>query len=121
MKAVRFGTTRSALNVSNEHSGSRPIELKQIRGAFHGYDGSRHDRYVRLARGDEVPKNSDPDAWAERNPAEGDGCGHQPGRLEDPRRLISRGQIRQAALRAGLRCIRRGGGSWLGNKREPDG
>jgi NADPH:quinone reductase-like Zn-dependent oxidoreductase len=35
--------------------------------------------------------------------------------------LYPHGQIRQAALRAGQRCIRRGGGSWLGNKRAPHG
>src|SRR6516165_574440 len=76
---------------------------------------------VRLARGYEVPKTSDPDPWAERNPAEGEGCEHQPGRLEDPRRPISRGQIRQAALRAGPRRIRRGGGLRHGNNGAPEG
>jgi len=39
-----------------------------------------------------------------------EGCEHQPGRLEDTRRPISCSQIRQAALRAGPRCIRRSGG-----------
>jgi hypothetical protein len=66
-------------------------------------------------------KTSDPDPRAERNPAEGKGREHQPDRLEDPRRPISCGQIRQAALRAGPRRIRRAGGLWHGNKRAPEG
>src|SRR6516164_7585299 len=66
-------------------------------------------------------KTSDPDPRAERNPAEGKGREHQPDRLEDPRRPISCGQIRQAALRAGPRRIRRARGLWHGNKRAPEG
>src|SRR5215831_20859876 len=121
MKALSSETTRSARGVSSEHSVPRALELNQIRGVFHDHDGSRQDRPVRLARGYEVPKTSDPDTWTERNPAEGEGGKRQPGRLEDPRRPISRGQIRQAALRAGPRRIRRGGSLWPGNSRAPKG
>src|ERR1700760_4352631 len=98
-----------------------PVELIQIPGVFYDLDGCRQDRHVRFARGYEVPEGFDPFAWAERNPAEGEGGERQSDRLEDPRRPISRGQIRQTSLRARPRRIGHGGSLWPGNNRVPEG